>query len=206
MSTPTTTRELKTPAAVNQPDIDPVETQDWVDSLIAVRDFHGAHRARFLLERLGEWAKGNDALPRGPLTTDYVNTVPASEEPAYPGDEELEERLQAALRWNAAAMVVRANTAFPGVGGHMSTYASAAQIYEVCFHHFFRGPDAPGACRRQQPPRLGQRRIGDDRLHMGMAGEIEDAVSFPVAMGRDIVGALERNRGIAQQQIGRAHV
>ncbi|MBL8897541.1 MAG: pyruvate dehydrogenase (acetyl-transferring), homodimeric type [Planctomycetes bacterium] len=144
MSTPTTTRELKPPAAVNQPDIDPVETQDWVDSLIAVRDFHGAHRARFLLERLGEWAKGNDALPRGPLTTDYVNTVPASEEPAYPGDEELEQRLQAALRWNAAAMVVRANTAFPGVGGHMSTYASAAQIYEVCFHHFFRGPEAPG--------------------------------------------------------------
>ena len=89
-------------------------------------------------------ARSNDCLPGGPLTTDYVNTISAAEEPAYPGDRDMERRIRRIIRWNSAAMVVRANTNFPGLGGHMSTFASAASLYDVGFNHFFKGPEAEG--------------------------------------------------------------
>src|SRR5204862_4730727 len=78
---------------------------------------------------------------RSPLTTRYVNTIPTETEPPYPGDRELERRIKSLIRWNAMAMVVNANRIHSGLGGHISTYASAATLYEVGFNHFFRGPD-----------------------------------------------------------------
>jgi len=126
-------------------DPDPQETGDWLDALTDVVQREGADRARFLLRRVLEHAGSLDVgLP--PLTsTDYVNSIPASAEPAFPGDEELERRLLSIVRWNAAAIVSRANKPELGLGGHMASYASAAELFEVGFNHFFRGKDdGPG--------------------------------------------------------------
>jgi pyruvate dehydrogenase E1 component len=124
------------------PDLDPQETRDWLDSLDDVAEREGSGRARYLLRRLLERAAGLD-LGLSPLpTTDYVNTIPASAEPDYPGDEELERRLLSIVRWNAAAIVSRANRPELAVGGHMASFASAAELFEVGFNHFFRGKDA----------------------------------------------------------------
>jgi pyruvate dehydrogenase E1 component len=123
-----------------QRDDDPVETREWLDSLreVAAR---GPNRARYVLASLLSEAAGAGYLPSHLLTTDYVNTIPPEREPPYPGDEALEERIGDVIRWNAAVMVTRANTRFPGLGGHLSSYASAAVLYDVGFHHFFRGRD-----------------------------------------------------------------
>jgi pyruvate dehydrogenase E1 component len=124
------------------PDLDPEETRDWLDSLGDVVEREGAGRARYLLRRLLERAAGLD-LGLSPLpVTDYVNTIPAAAEPDYPGDEGLERRLLAIVRWNAAAIVSRANRPELAVGGHMASFASAAELFEVGFNHFFRGKDA----------------------------------------------------------------
>jgi pyruvate dehydrogenase E1 component len=127
------------------PDRDPQETQDWVDSLdsIVQRD-GGPDRAQFILYRLLKRARQlHIGLP--PLTqTRYINTISPEQEPDFPGDEEMELRIRRMVRWNAAAMVLRANNNYPGIGGHLATYASAASLYEVGFNHFFRGKDAPG--------------------------------------------------------------
>jgi pyruvate dehydrogenase E1 component len=126
------------------PDTDPAETDEWRESIDAVIDQHGEERARYLLWQALRHARlqGVD-LP--PLTSsDYINTIPPEEEPAFPGDEHIERRLRAYLRWNAAVMVSHANRADVGVGGHISTYASAASLYEVGFNHFFRGKDDEG--------------------------------------------------------------
>jgi pyruvate dehydrogenase E1 component len=80
----------------------------------------------------------------GLVQTRYINTVSPEQEPAFPGDEEMELRVRRIIRWNAALMVLRANHLFPGIGGHLATYASAASLYEVGFNHFFRGKDAEG--------------------------------------------------------------
>jgi pyruvate dehydrogenase E1 component len=123
------------------PDPDPDETRDWLDSLSDVVDREGAGRARFLLRAMLAHAGSLDVgLPPLP-STDYINTIPAAAEPDYPGDEELERRLLAIVRWNAAAIVSRANRPELGVGGHMASYASAAELFEVGFNHFFRGKD-----------------------------------------------------------------
>jgi pyruvate dehydrogenase E1 component len=123
------------------PDRDPEETRDWLDSLSDVVERQGADRARYLLRRVLDHAAGLDVgLPPLP-STDYLNTIPAAAEPDYPGDEELERRLLAIVRWNAAAIVSRANRPELGVGGHMASYASAAELFEVGFNHFFRGKD-----------------------------------------------------------------
>jgi pyruvate dehydrogenase E1 component len=124
-------------------DRDPQETRDWIDSLDALVAASGRERATYVLRRLLDAARGHRALPPGPLTTDYVNTIPREEEPAFPGDELMEKRIRQIVRWNAMAMVQRANTRFAGIGGHLSTYASSASLYEVGFNHFFRGKDAP---------------------------------------------------------------
>ncbi len=125
-------------------DIDPVETQEWLDAFEAVLDHDGTPRGRFLLSKLIEEARSRGAVPPDILNTDYVNTIPPQDDPPYPGDEELERRIRRINRWNAAVMVARANKLFPGIGGHMSTYASSATLYDVGFHHYFRGKDAPG--------------------------------------------------------------
>jgi pyruvate dehydrogenase E1 component len=132
------------PRSVVTPDVadkDPVETREWIESLESVVAEKGRDRARYLLKRVVENARRWRIMPTGPLTTDYVNTVTRDEEPAFPGDEMMEKRIRRIVRWNAVAMVHRANVAFPGIGGHLSTYASSASLYEVGFNHFFRGKD-----------------------------------------------------------------
>jgi pyruvate dehydrogenase E1 component len=123
------------------PDIDPQETQEWVDSLDALAEQAGHERARFILFRLLKRARQLQiGLP--PLVqTRYINTISPEQEPYFPGDEAIELRIRRMIRWNALAMVLRANTRFEGIGGHLSTYASAASLYEVGFNHFFRGHD-----------------------------------------------------------------
>ena len=126
------------------PDVDPTETQEWLDSFDSLVESSGRGRARFLmlklLERAREKAVGVPAL----RSTDFLNTIPPEREPWFPGDEHVERRIRAYIRWNAAMTVSRANRPEIGVGGHIATYASAASLYEVGFNHFFRGKDHPG--------------------------------------------------------------
>jgi pyruvate dehydrogenase E1 component len=126
------------------PDIDPDETTEWLDSLDAVVEESGRPRARYLLARLMERAREQGVGVPAMVTTDYINTIPPDEEPWFPGDEHIERRIRAFIRWNAMAMVDRANERFEGLGGHLSTYASAASLYEVGFNHFFRGKSDGG--------------------------------------------------------------
>jgi len=123
-------------------DSDPGETAEWLDALEAVVQHAGTARAQFLFDRLAERAAKlgvGTALAR---VTPYVNTIPVEAQPPYPGDIDTEERLAAALRWNALAMVVRANQAYGELGGHIASYASAADLFEVGFNHFFRADNA----------------------------------------------------------------
>ncbi|MGD0811411.1 MAG: pyruvate dehydrogenase (acetyl-transferring), homodimeric type [Acidimicrobiales bacterium] len=121
------------------PDIDPTETEEWVDSFDAVLDVHGKARARFLLMKLLERAKESQVGFPATVSTPYVNTIPPDQEPSFPGDEETERKIRAYIRWNAAVMVVRANHMADGIGGHLATFASSASLYEVGYNHFFRG-------------------------------------------------------------------
>ncbi|MFN8548994.1 MAG: pyruvate dehydrogenase (acetyl-transferring), homodimeric type [Candidatus Eisenbacteria bacterium] len=123
------------------PDLDPEETNEWVEALDAVVERDGRARAQFLLYRLLKLARlKNVGLPPT-VQTRYINTISPEQEPPFPGDEDLERRIRRLIRWNAAVMVHRANHEHPGIGGHLSTYASAASLYEVGFNHFFRGKD-----------------------------------------------------------------
>jgi pyruvate dehydrogenase E1 component len=126
------------------PDIDPAETQEWVDSFDQVVDVRGRTRARFLLMRLLERARESQVGFPATVSSPYANTIPPDQEPWFPGDEYLERRIRAYIRWNAAVMVTRANTNSPGIGGHLATFASSASLYEVGFNHFFLGPDDNG--------------------------------------------------------------
>jgi pyruvate dehydrogenase E1 component len=126
------------------PDVDPAETQEWVDSLDSVIEGRGKVRARYLLARLMERAREEGVGVPSMVSTPYINTIPPEREPWFPGDEHLERRIRAFVRWNAVVMVARANRRFDGLGGHLSTYASAASLYEVGFNHFFRGKDDGG--------------------------------------------------------------
>ncbi len=126
------------------PDADPVETSEWLDTFDDVVDVHGRTRARYLLMRILERAGQKQVEFPATVSTPYVNTIPSDEEPAFPGDEFLERRIRAFIRWNAAVMVVRANVRSEAIGGHLSTYASSAALYEVGFNHFFRGKDGGG--------------------------------------------------------------
>ena len=123
------------------PDIDPEETAEWVDSFDAVLDAEGKTRARFLMSKLLERARELQVGHPATVSTPYVNTIPPEEEPWFPGDEHIERRIRAYIRWNAAVMVVKANKHADGIGGHLSTFASSAALYEVGFNHFFRGKD-----------------------------------------------------------------
>jgi pyruvate dehydrogenase E1 component len=123
------------------PDTDPGETQEWLDSLDAIVDAHGKPRARFLMSKLLERARELQVGTPATVSTPYVNSIPPELEPFFPGDEHLERRIRAFIRWNAAVMVVKANKAADGIGGHLATFASSAALYEVGFNHFFRGKD-----------------------------------------------------------------
>ncbi len=124
------------------PDTDPGETEEWLDSLDAVVEVQGKNRARYLLSRLLERARASQVSFPATVSTPYVNSISAEYEPWFPGDEHLERRIRAYIRWNAAVMVVRANTNADGIGGHLSTFASSASLYEIGFNHFFKGKDS----------------------------------------------------------------
>ena len=126
------------------PDIDPDETNDWIDSFDSLVDERGRERARYVMLRLLERAREMQVGVPALRSTDYINTIPPEREPWFPGDEEAERRIRAFIRWNAAVMVSSANRKGLEVGGHIATYQSSASLYEVGFNHFFRGKDAPG--------------------------------------------------------------
>ncbi len=122
-------------------DSDPIETADWLASLGSLLRSAGAERVRFILSILDQRAKELGVLSEAPPYFPYRNTIPLEAQPPYPGDVEMETRITAIIRWNALAMVVRANTAYGELGGHVASYASAAEIFEVGFNHFFRASD-----------------------------------------------------------------
>ncbi|MBO2451938.1 pyruvate dehydrogenase (acetyl-transferring), homodimeric type [Actinomadura barringtoniae] len=123
------------------PDINPDETREWLESLDTVIKTEGRSRARYVMLRLLERAREQQVGVPGLRSTDFINTIPPESEPWFPGDEHVERRIRAYIRWNAAIAVSRANRPGLGVGGHIATYASAASLYEVGFNHFFRGKD-----------------------------------------------------------------
>ncbi len=123
------------------PDIDPDETNEWLESLDSVVAAHGPTRARFLMSRLVERARQLRVGTPASVSTPYVNTIGVGDEPWFPGDEELERRIRRYVRWNAAVMVIRANQKADGIGGHLATFASSAALYDVGFNHFFRGKE-----------------------------------------------------------------
>ncbi len=123
-------------------DLDPQETAEWQEAIDVVVQRAGAERARFLLHKTVESAYEAGIEPPD-MHTPYVNTVPVSQQPKYPGDTELERRIQRALRWNATAMVVRANRKPAEPGGHIASYQSSATMYEVGYNHFWKGHDHP---------------------------------------------------------------
>ena len=123
------------------PDTDPVETREWIESLQSVVRDSGLLRARSLIRTLVQHARALDPGVPELVQTPYVNTIPPGLEPRFPGDEAMEKRIRRIQRWNAVVLVTRANRDFDGIGGHISTYASTAALYDVGFNHFFRGKD-----------------------------------------------------------------
>jgi pyruvate dehydrogenase E1 component len=136
-------RVIRDGVASHLPDIDPDETAEWLESFDAAVDAGGQQRARYLMLRLLERARERRVGVPSLTSTDYVNTIPTEDEPWFPGDEEVERRYRAWVRWNAAVMVHRGQRPGVGVGGHISTYASSAALYEVGFNWFFLGKDHP---------------------------------------------------------------
>lgn len=124
-------------------DSDPLETREWLDSLSAVIQCAGRERGMYLLQALRLHARSLGAAASQAPYSAYQNTISVDDQRPHPGDVHLEGRITALIRWNALAMVVRANRAYGELGGHIASYASAAEIFEVGFNHFFRGPDAP---------------------------------------------------------------
>ena len=140
-------------------DTDLQETEEWKAALRAVMSESGADRARFLLDELHNLAQVHRLNWQPSAVTPYVNTVRVQEQPPFPGDLDLEERLASLMRWNALAMVVRANRLSSELGGHIASYASAADLFEVGFNHFWRAGRQGDGGRRH-----GLRRPARDRL------------------------------------------
>jgi pyruvate dehydrogenase E1 component len=176
------------------PDIDPDETDDWMASLDQVVAEEGEARARFIIYKLLKRARQLQVgLP--PLTqTRYINTISPEQEPFFPGDEQIELRIRRIIRWNAVAMVLRANTSYAGIGGHLSTYASSASLYEVGFNHFFRGKDGEGSgdqifYQGHAAPGIYARaflegRLTEEQLDALVAGTTDPEVLAELAKGR----------------------
>jgi len=200
------------------PDIDPAETREWLESLQSVVDGRGKSRATYLLSRLMEQAREQGVGVPAVASTPYINTIPPEREPWFPGDEHLERRIRAFVRWNAAVMVARANRRHDGLGGHLSTYASAAALYEVGFNHFFHGKEdgrfgdqvfmqghaAPGIyARAYLEGRLTEDRLDRFRQEVGGGGlpsyphprRMPDFWEFPtVSMGLGPLNAVAQAR------------
>ncbi|GLH99088.1 pyruvate dehydrogenase (acetyl-transferring), homodimeric type [Phytohabitans aurantiacus] len=175
-------------------DIDPEETHEWIESLDGVIDERGAKRARYIMLSLLERARERQVGVPPLTTTDYINTIPPEREPWFPGDEFVERRIRAYIRWNAAMLVHRAQRPEIGVGGHISTYASAASLYEVGMNHFFRGKNHPGGgdhiffqghaspgmyARAYLEGRLGEDRLDGFRQELSHAGPGGGLPSYP---------------------------
>ena len=167
------------------PDTDPEETREWLDSLDAVVSASGGQRGRYLLRRLLDRADELGTGISGTVQTPYVNTIPTADQPFFPGDEYIERRIRAFIRWNAAVMVVKANKRADGIGGHLSTFASSAALYEVGFNHFFHGKEdglpgdavyiqghaAPGIyARAYLEDRLTEEQLDNFRMEIGGRG------------------------------------
>ncbi|WP_419224086.1 pyruvate dehydrogenase (acetyl-transferring), homodimeric type [Gordonia sp. CPCC 206044] len=187
-------RVIREGVASYLPDIDPDETDEWLESFDDLLAHAGPQRARYLMLRLLERAGEKRVSIPALTSTDYVNTIPTENEPWFPGDEEIERRFRQFIRWNAAIMVHRAQRPGVGVGGHISTYASSASLYEVGFNHFFRGPDHPGGgdqvfiqghaspgiyARAFLEGRLGTDRMDGFRQEHSHAGEGGGLPSYP---------------------------
>jgi len=125
------------------PDSEPQETAEWLEALNQLIE-QNPSRARFVLHRLLREARTRNVPVASLVSTPYINTIPPEQEPEFPGDEDIERRIRRMIRWNAVVMVSRANKHYDGIGGHISTYASSASLYEVGFNHFFRGKQDPG--------------------------------------------------------------
>ncbi|GAA0338563.1 pyruvate dehydrogenase (acetyl-transferring), homodimeric type [Morganella psychrotolerans] len=124
-------------------DVDPIETRDWLQAIESVIREEGVERAQFLIDQVLNTARqGGVSVAAGAVNRNYINTIPVEDEPAYPGNLELERRIRSAIRWNAVMMVLRASKKDLDLGGHMASYQSAATMYEVCFNHFFRAQNA----------------------------------------------------------------
>ena len=122
-------------------DIDPLETQDWIESLNSLIDEKGNKRAHYIIEKLINYSRSKGIQIPFSAETEYINTISLSEQEPYPGNRAIERRIKSIIRWNAMAMVVRANRNKHGIGGHISSFASSATLYEVGFNHFFKGND-----------------------------------------------------------------
>jgi pyruvate dehydrogenase E1 component len=130
---------MRNPALAQDPAVDAIERREWLESLDYVLQSGGVARAAQLLQQLDAHARRTGARIPFTANTPYANTIPTDQQPAFPGNQKLERRIKSLVRWNALSMVVRANKLSDGIGGHISTYASAATLYEVGLNHFFRG-------------------------------------------------------------------
>jgi pyruvate dehydrogenase E1 component len=210
---------------VNPPDADPTETREWLEAFDALVEAEGRERATFLLRKLLDHARVR-RVPLPPvLNTPYKNSIALAHQPQFPGNLELESRISAIVRWNALAMVVRANRAHPELGGHIASYASAADLFEVGFNHFFRIDDlvyfqphsAPGVyARAYLEGRLSEAQLDHYRRETGGKGLtsychpylMPDFWQFPTgSMGLGPINAIYQarfmryleNRGLADQ-------
>ncbi len=143
--------KMTRPGPTHAPDPDPVETREWTEALAAVAAASGSERAGYLLRQLEDVARRNGVFASGQPFSAYRNTIPVAQQGPYPGDLAMEERITSIIRWNALAMVVRANKAYGELGGHIASYASAAEIFEVGFNHFFRAGAEDGDLVYFQP-------------------------------------------------------
>jgi pyruvate dehydrogenase E1 component len=199
-------------------DTDPQETQEWIESIRAILETSGIKRTHFILKKLIEYGRRNGIRMPFSATTDYVNTIPLIQQEPYPGDRDIERRIKSLVRWNAMAMVVRANRENHGIGGHISSYASAATLYEVALNHFLRGPDyhngdlafiqghsAPGIYARSfLEGRLSEKKLVNFRKELAKGGGLSsyphpwlmpDFWQFPtVSMGLSPIMAIYQAR------------
>jgi len=127
-------------------DADPNETMEWAEAFAALVQSQGRERAHFILDTLHTQSSKMGVRWSPNLVTHYINTIPVEDQPPFPGDLAIEERLASLMRWNALAMVARANAAYGDLGGHISSYASAADLFEVGFNHFFKARNENQNC------------------------------------------------------------
>src|SRR3982074_2176397 len=159
-------------------DLDPVETGEWVDSLRAVLHHQGSARATYLLEMLAEEARRAGIVQPSTLTTPYVNTIPPEREERADWDRDIEHRIRSIIRWNAIAIILRANKESSELGGHIASFQSAATLYDIGFGHFWQAPTA----KDWRGPRLGAAPLRA-RLRRGPAKR-RSASQLPAGDGR----------------------